>query len=84
MRVMFSSTRGTGHLLPYAQALRAREHEVLIAAPAEVGQTVRDAGLAHAPFDHPGDDVLAPIWARFRQVSAAEALAIALRDIFAG
>ena len=87
MRVLFSSTRGTGHLqplLPYAQALRAHGHEVLVAAPAEVGEMVRDAGLAFAPFDHPGDEMLAPIWARFRQVSAGEALTIALREIFAG
>jgi UDP:flavonoid glycosyltransferase YjiC (YdhE family) len=87
MRVLFSSTRGTGHLqplLPYAQALRAHGHEVLIAAPAEVGEMLRDAGLPHAPFDHPGDASLAPIWARLHQASAAETAGIALREIFAG
>src|SRR3954471_7569 len=87
MRVLFSSTRGAGHLhplLPYAQALRAQGHEVLVAAPAEVSETLRAAGLAHAPFDHPGDDKLGPIWARFRQVPAAEILTIAVREIFAG
>jgi UDP:flavonoid glycosyltransferase YjiC (YdhE family) len=87
MRVLFSSTRGTGHLhplLPYAQALRAQGHDVLVAAPAEVGETLRAEGLPHAPFDHPGDDKLGPIWARFRGRPAAEVLAIALREIFAG
>ena len=66
MRVLFSSTRGAGHLrplLPYAQALLARGHEVLVAAPAEVRETLSEAGLPHAPFDHPGDETLAPIWA---------------------
>jgi UDP:flavonoid glycosyltransferase YjiC (YdhE family) len=69
MRVLFSSTRGAGHLqplLPYARALVARRHEVAVAAPEEVSKTVRDAGLPHLPFDHPGDDALAPIWARLR------------------
>jgi len=87
MRVLFSSTRGTGHLhplLPYAHALRAQGHEVLVAAPAEASETLRAAGLSHAPFDHPGDDKLGPIWARLRQVPSAEALPIALREIFAG
>jgi UDP:flavonoid glycosyltransferase YjiC (YdhE family) len=87
MRVLFSSTRGAGHLqplLPYARALEAHGHEVRIAGPAEIGKTLREAGLAHAPFDHPGDETLAPIWARFRQVPAAEINAIAVGQIFAG
>ncbi|MEA2697016.1 MAG: hypothetical protein QOI66_1287, partial [Myxococcales bacterium] len=87
MRVLFSSTRGTGHLqplLPYAQALRAHGHEVLVAAPADVDQMLRDAKLNHAPFGHPGDETLAPIWARFRQVPADEINVIAMREIFAG
>ena len=87
MRVLFSSTRGTGHLhplLPYAHALRAQGHDVLVAAPAEVGDTLREAGLAHAPFDHPGEDRLRPIWARLHGVPAAEAAMIAMQEIFAG
>ena len=70
--------------MPYAHALRAHGHEVLVAAPVDVSETLREAGLAHAPFDHPGDDVLAPIWARLRHASVAEASAIALGEIFAG
>ena len=87
MRVLFSSTRGTGHLqplLPYAHALRAHGHEVLVAAPAEVEPALRQAGLAFAPFDHPGDDLLGPIWARFARLSPDEIIVIALREIFAG
>ena len=59
MRVLFSSTRGAGHLqplLPYARALVARRHEVAVAAPEEVSKTVCEArGLpATLPLDHPG------------------------------
>jgi len=87
MRVLLSSTRGAGHLqplLPYARALRAHGHEVLVAGPADIAATLREAELAHAPFDHPGDDTLAPIWARLRQVPPAEAAQIVVREIFAG
>src|SRR5882724_1609266 len=87
MRVLFSSTRGAGHLqplLPYARALMAHGHEVQFTGPVDVAETLRAAGFAYAPFDHPGDATLAPIWARFRQASPDETLAIAIREIFAG
>jgi hypothetical protein len=87
MRILFSSTRGAGHLqplLPYARALVARKHEVAVAAPSEVSEVLRSAGLPHAPFDHPGDEVLAPIWARLKGEWSDQAMAIAAREIFAG
>lgn len=71
-------------MLPYARALVARKHEVVVAAPAEVSEMLGGAGLSHAPFDHPGDDALAPLWARLRGVSNEEALQIAASEIFAG
>jgi len=87
MRVLFSSTRGAGHfqpLLPYARALQARGHAVIVAAPASVEEPLRQAGLAHARFNHPGDEALAPIWASFRDLSPDESTALAVRQIFAG
>lgn len=87
MRVLFSSTRGTGHLqplLPYAKALVVRGHEVLVAGPEELRVPLLRAGLLHAPFDHPGDEGLAPIWARLRTVSQEEQPVIFVQDIFAG
>lgn len=87
MRVLFSSTRGTGHvnpLLPYARALVAGGHDVAVAGPMGLAEGLRAAGLGHAPFDHPGDETLAPIWARLRGISQQEANAIAIREIFAG
>ncbi len=87
MRILFSSTRGAGHLqplLPYARALVARKHEVMVAAPSEVREALQSAQLPHAPFDHPGDEVLAPIWARLKGEWSDAAMAIAAREIFAG
>ncbi|HXU82927.1 MAG TPA: glycosyltransferase [Polyangia bacterium] len=87
MRVLFSSTRGTGHLqplVPYARALLHRGHQVLVAGPAELEGPVREAGLPHAPFGHPGDASLSPLWARLRGLSTEQANALAVREIFAG
>jgi UDP:flavonoid glycosyltransferase YjiC (YdhE family) len=87
MRILFSATRGSGHvqpLLPYARALVARKHQVAVAAPSSVSEMVGGAGLTHFPFDHPGDEALGPIWARLRGVSDHEMIAIATREIFAG
>lgn len=56
----------------------------MIAAPTEVGAAVREAGFVHAPFDHPGDETLGPIWAQLATASREEANAIAIREIFAG
>jgi UDP:flavonoid glycosyltransferase YjiC (YdhE family) len=73
-------------LLPYARALVGRGHEVAVAAPIDVSETLRDAGFPHFVFDHPGDELLDPIWARLNAVAADEAaaLAIALGEVFAG
>jgi len=87
VRFLFSTTRGTGHLqplLPYARALQARGHAVVVAAPAEVGEALQKAGLAHAPFDHPGDQAMSPIWARLRVASPEDGRTIAIRELFAG
>jgi UDP:flavonoid glycosyltransferase YjiC (YdhE family) len=87
MRILFSSTRGAGHvqpLIPYAHALLRRGHEVHVAAPESVDAVLKKEGLTHALFDHPGDEVLGSIWARFRGLSNDEINAMAVREIFAG
>ena len=87
MRVLLSSTRGAGHihpLLPYARALLARGHEVLVAGPADLGDTLGAAGLEHAVFDHPGDARLGPLWSGLRAAPADQRDAYIVREIFAG
>lgn len=87
IRILFSSTRGTGHLqplLPYAHALLRRGHEVRVAAPERVSGALQEARLSHAPFDHPGDKQTKVVWARFRGLSKDEINAVAVREIFAG
>jgi len=85
MRVLFSSMRMTGHirpLLPYAHALRNRGHEVLFAAPEDAGAVIRDAGLDHVVFSHPGDKKLGEVSRHFATMSPGEAVKTAVRTIF--
>ncbi|MCX7347440.1 MAG: hypothetical protein NTU78_17225, partial [Alphaproteobacteria bacterium] len=86
MRILFSSMRMTGHirpLLPYAHAMLNRGHEVLFAAPQDAGTIIRDAGLDHAVFGHPGDKKLSEISRHFANMSADEVVETAVSKIFA-
>ena len=87
MRVLFSSTRGAGHLqplLPYAHALKAHGHEVMIAGPADIAETLRAAGSPTRPSVIQGTRR----WGRFGPDSAGRPPTrlsrIAIREIFAG
>ena len=87
MRVLFSSTRGAGHLqplLPYARAVAAKGHEVLVAGPPDLSSDLRAAGFEHAAFGHPGDEGLAPIWKRLRDVPAEEQAELVVKEVFGG
>ena len=87
MRILFSSTRGAGHvqpLLPFAHAMLRRGHDVRVAAPQSVGSVLQKERLEHAQFDHPGDELLGEVWARFRGLTSDEINALALKEIFAG
>jgi UDP-N-acetylglucosamine:LPS N-acetylglucosamine transferase len=53
LRVLFTTTSGTGHflpLVPVVEATRAAGHTVAVAAPEETAGMVTSAGFAHLPF----------------------------------
>lgn len=86
MRVLFSSMRMTGHLrplLPYANALLERGDAVTFAAPQGAAAVLRDAGMPHAVFGHPGDALLGPLWAAAASMSEEERVALFVGRIFA-
>lgn len=85
MRVLFSTTAGSGHfgpLVPFAQACREAGHEVKVAAPASFAGAVTAAGLDHAPFADVPPEVLGPIYGRLFTVSQEEANRTVIADIF--
>jgi UDP:flavonoid glycosyltransferase YjiC (YdhE family) len=87
MRVLFTSTRGEGHvrpLLPYADALRRLGHEVLFAAPQDCATIIGKAGFSQAAFDRITDDEFRAIWAPHKGVREEAMLKIAVPEMFAG
>ena len=87
MRLLFTSTKGEGHirpLLPYAKAVAALGHEVLVAAPEVCAPIVAKAGLEHHVFDNLSGEELEAIWAPHRGVRGDDMMKIALPKMFAG
>jgi UDP:flavonoid glycosyltransferase YjiC (YdhE family) len=85
VRVLFSTTAGSGHfgpMVPFAKACRAAGHEVTVAAPASFAAAVAAAGLDHAPFADVPPEVLGPIYGGLGQVSREEANRTVMADIF--
>ncbi len=71
-------------MIPYAKALVARGHDVLVAGPQDLSGALETAGLKHSPFGHTSDEGLAPFWARLRLVPAEQQAAVVVKEIFAG
>ena len=85
MRVLFSTTAGSGHfgpMVPLAQACRDAGHDVKVAAPTSFAAAVAAAGLEHAPFADVPPEVMGPVFARLPQVSREEADRIVMGEVF--
>jgi hypothetical protein len=86
VRVLFASTRGAGHfnpLIPFVEAGLREGHEVLVAGPRPLAETVERAGYPFWPVDAPAEDVLGPTWGRVQTAqSVEEAEAIVIGEIF--
>ena len=87
MRVLLTSTPGSGHLgplFPFAHAIRRAGHEVLVAAPVSAQARVERAGLAYLSYADPLERDLAPVWANARAAAPDDANEIVIRDLFGG
>jgi UDP:flavonoid glycosyltransferase YjiC (YdhE family) len=85
MRVLFSTTAGSGHfgpMVPFAQACRDAGHEVKVAAPASFAAAVNGAGLDHAPFADVPPEVMGPIYQSLFTATREEANQTVVADIF--
>lgn len=85
MRVLFSTTAGSGHfgpLVPFALACREAGHEVKVAAPASFTESVAGAGLEHAPFADVPPEVLGPLFGRLPTMPREEANEVVIADVF--
>jgi UDP:flavonoid glycosyltransferase YjiC (YdhE family) len=87
MRVLLSTTKGTGHLLvlrPYFQELSKRGHSVRIAAPPLLTEKLKSLEYEQVVFDSPSNEALGVIWASMEGLSKLEIVKIAIRDAFGG
>ena len=61
MRVLFSTTAGTGHfgpLIPFAKACAAAGHTVAVAAPGSFANAVTGAGFRHLAVGEPPRELI--------------------------
>jgi UDP:flavonoid glycosyltransferase YjiC (YdhE family) len=85
VRVLFASTRGAGHfnpLVPFIESGLRAGHEVMVAGPPSLAETVEGAGYRFWPGAAPPEDELGPVWARVPTVSPEEANEIVVGEIF--
>jgi UDP:flavonoid glycosyltransferase YjiC (YdhE family) len=85
VRVLIASTRGTGHfnpLVPFVEAALRGGHQVLVAGPPPLAETVEAAGYPFWEGAAPPEDELAEVWERVPTVAPDEANRIVVGVIF--
>src|SRR4051794_28599286 len=85
MRVLATSTAGSGHitpLLPVMDALVRKGDEVLLVVPPGLARMAEETGHPFRVGDDPPAAELADIWARVPLVSRDEAAILVNREIF--
>lgn len=85
MRVLFSTTAGSGHfgpLVPFAQACKQAGHDVVVAAPASFAGPMTAAGFDHAPFADVAPEIIGPIFGRLPDLSFEEANKTVMVEVF--
>lgn len=85
MRMLFSTTAGSGHfgpLVPVARACQQAGHEVRVAAPASFADAVAGAGFAHEPFADVSPEVMGAVFSRLPHLPREEANQVVLSDVF--
>jgi UDP:flavonoid glycosyltransferase YjiC (YdhE family) len=85
VRVLISTTAGSGHLgplVPVARACVAAGHQVVVAAPASFAATVAAAGLEHRPFPDAPADLMAQTFGRLASLTFEEANRVVAADVF--
>lgn len=87
MRVLFTSTSPSGHIMPlfrYAQAMRARGHDVRIASTEPARDMVEKAGLVLEVVPAASEEDRARVFADLDAANAEQALIIGQVDLFCG
>ena len=85
MKVLASTTAGTGHFEPMVPVLRAcaqAGHDVLVACPDSFVEPVAAAGFACAPFDDVPVEQMGPVFGRLQGLSYDEGNRVVLSEVY--
>jgi UDP:flavonoid glycosyltransferase YjiC (YdhE family) len=85
MRVLFSTTAGTGHfgpLIPVARVCQAAGHAVAVAAPGSFAEAVTGAGFNYLPFADPSLELIGQAFGRAPQLTFEEMNRLVLAEVF--
>jgi UDP:flavonoid glycosyltransferase YjiC (YdhE family) len=86
MRVLFSTTAGTGHfgpLIPFAKACLAAGHTVAVAAPDRFAGAVTGAGFTtHHRFDEAPPELVGEVFGRISQPTFEEMNRVMVAEIY--
>jgi UDP:flavonoid glycosyltransferase YjiC (YdhE family) len=85
VRVLFASTRGTGHftpLVPFIEGCVRGGHETIVAGPPPLADAVARAGFSFWEGASPPEDELGAVWGRVPTVSPEEGNEIVVGEIF--
>jgi len=85
MRVLFSTTGGTGHfgpLIPVAKASAAAGQTVAVAAPSSFAEAVTRAGFEHLPFGAPPPELIGEVFGRIQRLPFEQANRAVLAEVF--
>jgi UDP:flavonoid glycosyltransferase YjiC (YdhE family) len=85
MRILFSTTAGTGHfgpLIPFARACTAAGHTVAVAAPGSFAGAITGAGFRHLAVGEPPAELIAQAFAGIQQLTFKAANRLVLVELF--
>ena len=87
MRVLFTTIAGTGHfnpLVPYAQEMLRRGHEVQVATPEKMAPQIAAAGLTHQLVGGPSEEERNVFFSQLSHLPPPERAPFVSREFFAG
>jgi UDP:flavonoid glycosyltransferase YjiC (YdhE family) len=85
MRVLVSTTAGTGHfgpLIPFARACLEAGHEVVVAAPKSFVASVSAAGFEHRSFADAPAEMMGAVFEQVPRLSFEQANALVVTEVF--
>jgi UDP:flavonoid glycosyltransferase YjiC (YdhE family) len=86
VRVLLTSTSGSGHfqpLVPLIRAFRDRGDDVMVVAPAALARTLEATGVEYRLGDEPTSEDATRVWSQFSSLERRDAARLVEREWFA-